>query len=154
MVKVIFVCLGNICRSPMAEGVFQKMVDDAGLTDQIQVDSAGTSSWHIGEMAHSGTRNALAIHGISYQGRARRVRPEDYMDETNYVIAMDGSNLADLRVKNRSHPRLFRLLEFASHTDLLDVPDPYYTGKFEQVYRLVEDGCAGLLVAIRKNENI
>jgi protein-tyrosine phosphatase len=138
----------------MAEGVFQKMVDDAGLADRIQVDSAGTASWHIGETAHSGTRNTLSKHGISYNGRARRIRPDDYVDVSNYVIAMDSSNLADLRALNGEHPRMFRLLEFASHTDLRDIPDPYYTGKFEQVYYLVVDGCEGLLSVIRENENI
>jgi len=138
----------------MAEGVFQKMVDDAGLADRIQVDSAGTASWHIGERAHSGTRNTLSKHGISYNSRARRIRPEDYADDSNYVIAMDSSNLADLRALNSKHPRMFRLLEFASHTDLRDIPDPYYTGKFEQVYHLVVDGCEGLLSVIRENENI
>ena len=154
MVKVIFVCLGNICRSPMAEGVFQKMVDDAGLADQIQVDSAGTASWHIGEKAHSGTRHILSKHGISYNGRARRIRPDDYAEASNYVIAMDSSNLADLRAQDGNRPRMFRLLEFASQSDLRDIPDPYYTGKFEQVYDLIEDSCEGLLAVIRENENI
>jgi protein-tyrosine phosphatase len=138
----------------MAEGVFQKMVDDAGLADRIQVDSVGTASWHIGETAHSGTRNTLSKHGISYNGRARRIRPDDYVDVSNYVIAMDSSNLADLRTLNGEHPRMFRLLEFASHTDLSDIPDPYYTGTFEQVYYLVVDGCEGLPSVIRENENI
>ena len=154
MVKVIFVCLGNICRSPMAEGVFQKMVNDAGLSDQIQVDSAATSSWHIGERAHSGTRSTLAKHGISYSGRSRRVRPDDYADFNSYVIAMDSSNLSDLRILSGSHPRMFRLLDFASHTEARDVPDPYYQGKFEQVYQLIEDGCKGLLAEIREKEDI
>jgi len=138
----------------MAEGVFQKMVDDAGLGDRIHVDSAATASWHVGEMAHSGTRNILSKHGISYNGRARRIRPDDFADDSNYLIAMDSNNLADLRVQNSTHPRMFRLLEFASHTDLADIPDPYYTSKFEQVYRLVEDGCEGLLAVVRENENI
>ena len=138
----------------MAEGIFQKMVDDAGLGDQIKVDSAGTGSWHIGEMAHSGTRKTLANHGIAYDGRARRVRPDDYRDENNYVIAMDSSNLADLRAQNNNHPRMYRILDFASQTDLADVPDPYYKGKFEQVYCLIEDGCTGLLKVIRENEKI
>ena len=138
----------------MAEGVLQKMVDDAGLSDQIQVDSAGTGSWHIGERAHSGTRNILAKHGVSYNGRARRIRPDDYADDSNYVIAMDSSNLADLQAKDNKHPRMFRLLEFAGQTDLVDIPDPYYNGNFEQVYHLIEDGCEGLLAVIRENENI
>ena len=154
MIKVIFVCLGNICRSPMAEGVFQKMVDDAGLGDRIEADSAGTGSWHLGEMAHSGTRNILSRHGISYDGRARRVHKDDYADDNNYIIAMDSSNLVDLQALNSQHPRMFRLLDFATHTDLRNIPDPYYTGKFEPVYELVVDGCDGLLTVIREDEGI
>ncbi len=153
-VQVIFVCLGNICRSPMAEGVFQHLVDEAGLSDKIQVDSAGTSSWHIGEPAHSGTRRVLSRHGISYDGRARRVRASDLSDPSTYVIAMDWDNEADLRAQFGDHLRLYRLLDFSPDSPEQDVPDPYYTGNFERVYNLVADGCQGLLVAIRRQEGI
>ncbi len=153
MISVVFVCLGNICRSPMAEGVFRHMVEEAGLSDKIQVDSAGTSSWHIGETAHRGTRDILAKHGIQYQGRARRVRSDDYKD-ANYVIAMDRSNLADLRSYQPDHPKMYLLLDFANQVDRKDVPDPYYNGNFEEVYQLVEAGCSGLLEAIRVAEKI
>lgn len=73
--KVLFVCLGNICRSPMAEAVFQRLVDEAGLGDRIGVDSAGTGGWHVGEKAHVGTRRVLAVHGIVYNGRSRQIAP-------------------------------------------------------------------------------
>lgn len=152
-VKVLFVCLGNICRSPMAEAVFQKIVDEAGLSDQIVVDSAGTGSWHVGEKAHPGTRRILAQHGIEYNGRARQVRSGD-MDPQTYVIAMDQSNLTDLQRNFGQHPRLYRLLDFASKNEVHDVPDPYYSGNFEYVYQLVADGCAGLLAAIRTQEGL
>jgi protein-tyrosine phosphatase len=133
----------------MAEAVFQKMVDDAGLSDKITIDSVGTGSWHAGEKAHPGTRRILSQYGIEYNGRARQIRPSDVKPET-YVVAMDQSNLNDLRRSFGQHPRLYRLLDFASQAEEKDVPDPYYTGNFEYVYQLVTDGCAGLLATIRQ----
>lgn len=153
-VRVLFVCLGNICRSPMAEAVFQKLVDDAGLADEIVVDSAGTSSYHIGEPAHPGTRRVLSHHGISYDGRARRIGPEDRTNGATYLIAMDSDNLAELRRRFGDMPHLHRLLEFATHANGHDVPDPYYTDNFDYVYRLVDDGCRGLLDTIRRQEGL
>lgn len=153
-VRVLFVCLGNICRSPMAEAVFQKMVDDAGLTDEIRVDSAGTSSYHVGEKAHPGTRRVLARHGIEYDGRARQVKPSDRENGTTYLIAMDGDNLSELRRQFGDQPHLHRLMEFATHANVHDVPDPYYSDNFDYVYRLVEDGCRGLLNTIRADEGL
>ena len=152
-VNVLFVCLGNICRSPMAEGVFQKMVDEAGLSDQIKVDSAGTGSWHVGERAHRGTQRILRQHGIHYNGRARQVSAGDIQEDT-YVVAMDESNMNDLRRKFGDHDRLYRLLDFASNANEKNVPDPYYTNNFEYVYQLVEDGCRGLLATIRQKEGL
>ena len=153
-IRVLFVCLGNICRSPMADGVFQKMVDEAGLSDQILVDSAGTGSWHVGERAHPGTRKILSQHGIKYDGRSRQVRPGDMKVENSYIIAMDQQNLDDLKRRYGQHPRLYRLLDFASQTEVRNVPDPYYVGNFEYVYQLVEDGCKGLLTNIRQQEKV
>ena len=153
MIQVNFVCLGNICRSPMAEAVFKEMVDEANLSDQIAVDSAGTGSWHVGEMAHRGTRRVLAQHGIEYAGRARQVTREDMQPE-HYVIAMDESNVDELRRRFGDHPRLYRLLDFASESKVQNVPDPYYSGNFEYVYQLVKDGCRGLLETIREEHGL
>ena len=153
-VQVVFVCLGNICRSPMAEAIFQHKVDEAGLSGQIQVDSAGTSSWHVGERAHPGSRRVLSQHGISYDGRARRVSAADLSNPSTYVIAMDWNNETDIRDQYGDHPRLHRLLDFVPDSSVLDVPDPYYNGNFDGVYKLVEDGCQGLLLAIREQEGI
>jgi protein-tyrosine phosphatase len=152
-INVVFVCLGNICRSPMAEAVFQQMVNEAGLADKIEIDSAGTGSWHVGETAHRGTRNILTKYGIPYNGRSRQVNAAD-MDPDNYIIAMDDSNLHDLKRRFGSHPRLYRLLDFAPNTNERNVPDPYYTNNFEYVYQLVTDGCRGLLQTIRDENEL
>lgn len=153
-IQVLFVCLGNICRSPMAEGVFRQLVTNARLSDHIQIDSAGTGNYHAGETAHPGTQRILAQHGIPYEGRARQIRAADVADPRTYVIAMDEANIEDLRRRFGDLPRLSRLLDFAPSTTVRDVPDPYYRNNFDQVYELVEAGCRGLLATIRSNENI
>ena len=115
MIRVLFVCLGNICRSPMAEGVFQDLVNRAGLSEHILVDSAGTGHWHVGENAHPGTRDVLRRNGISLSRRARQIDVSEIPD-VDYLVAMDTSNFADLgRLDGRaqSDGRLFMLLDFA-----------------------------------------
>ena len=144
------VCLGNICRSPMAEAIFSKMVAESDLADQINVDSAGTGTWHIGEQACYGTRNVLAQHGYNYSGRARQVTADDMADPNGMIIAMSSENLRDLRNRFGDHPRQYRLLDFAEKSDVRDVPDPYYEGNFDYVYDLIEDGCRGLLKSIQQ----
>ncbi|MDX1662253.1 MAG: low molecular weight protein-tyrosine-phosphatase [Candidatus Promineifilaceae bacterium] len=153
MIRVNFVCLGNICRSPMAEAVFRRMVEEAGLEDQIAVDSAGTGAWHVGEPAHRGTRDILRQRGIIYQGRARQVSQND-MHQDSYIIAMDASNVRDLQRRFGAHPNLYRLLDFAPGRHEEDVPDPYYSGNFDEVYELVEEGCRGLLEMIREEKGL
>jgi len=156
MIGVIFVCLGNICRSPMAEAVFADLVEKAGLRQHFRIDSAGTAGYHVGEAPHPGTRRILRQHNIAYQGRARQFHRHDF-DRFDYIIALDDANLSDLEWMGgggKHRRKIHRLLDFARHTDRRDVPDPYYTGDFEGVYRLVLDGCRGLLEHIRAEHNL
>src|SRR5690606_6213472 len=155
MISVLFVCLGNICRSPMAEAVFRQMVREAGLEKQIRVDSAGTGGGHEGEPPHRGTREILETRGISHKAiRARQISRED-LDRFDIIVAVDNRNLAALRrTVHQTSAALYLLTDFIPGTDRTDVPDPYYTGNFEEVYELVEAGCRGLLQRIRKQEGI
>ena len=156
MIRVLFVCMGNICRSPMAEAVFTHLVEEAGLGDQLEIDSVGTTSYHVGEPAHPGTRRVLAQHDIQSHSISRKINSTD-LAEADYLIAMDHDNLEDLQAMARRIPvnsHLHLLLEFASNAPALDVPDPYYSNNFEHVYRLVESGCQGLLAHIRQGEGI
>lgn len=156
MIRVLFVCLGNICRSPMAEGIFQHLVDQAGLSDQMEIDSTGTHTWCVGERAHRGTRNVLRCHNITYNGRTRQVTPAD-LCEADYVVAMDADNVYDLRHLDHRvglDGKLHMLLDFAPPGSPREVPDPYFDGAFEYVYSLIEVGCRGLLDHIRAEHGL
>ena len=154
MVAVLFVCLGNICRSPMAEGVFTHLVAEADLGSKFKIDSAGTSNYHIGDQAHLGTRKILNAHNIAYTGRSRQITTSDFKT-FDYIVAMDAENLADLhQLQPPSASKIYRLLDFATQSTVRDVPDPYYNRNFDYVYELVRDGCAGLLAHIQEVEQV
>lgn len=155
MVKVLFVCLGNICRSPTGEGVFQALVDKEGLSEAITIDSAGTAAYHIGEAPDPRSQAAARKRGIDLSPqRARKVRPDDFT-RFDYLLAMDSENHANLMrlcppgLEHKVH----RLLDFGDGLDRRDVPDPYYTGGdgFEVVLDLIENASLGLLADIREN---
>lgn len=156
MVHVLFVCLGNICRSPMAAAVFRHRVDEVGLADSIAVDSAGTGTWHIGEPPHHGTRDVLRRHGITHDHRARQVTHSD-LRMADYVLAMDHSNLGDLRRLDREgvlDGKLHLLTDFAPPPLRREIPDPYFTGDFDEVFHLVEAATRGLLDHIRTERGL
>lgn len=146
--SVLFVCMGNICRSPTAEGVFRHHVREAGLADQIAVDSAGTHAYHENEPPDRRARAAAGRRGISLDNiSARRVRAEDF-EQFDYVLAMDKDNLALLiEQADAAHHDKIRLFMDFSTSPQLDVPDPYYGGAsgFERVLDLVEEASQGLL---------
>jgi protein-tyrosine phosphatase len=148
-VRVLFVCLGNICRSPMAEAVFNHLVRDAGLEKHIEADSAGTGDWHVGQPAHHGTRSILQQNNISYDGRCRQIARND-LDEFDYIVTMDNQNLNDVQILGKGRARITPLLSYAPQADVREVPDPYHSGGFEGVYDLVQMGAAGLLNTIRQ----
>ena len=152
--SVLFVCMGNICRSPTAEGVFRKLVADAGLDQRIHVDSAGTHAYHSDEPPDRRAQAAAARRGFEMSTlRARRVTDDDF-DVFDLILAMDRLNLATLqdRAPAGSVERIRLFLEFAESASIDEVPDPYYGGTagFERVLDLVEDAAAGLLRDVRE----
>lgn len=148
MINVLFVCLGNICRSPMAEALFRDLVEKENLSGKITVDSAATSSWHIGSPPHKGTLAILNKYNISANGLVGRQLTKQDFEKFDYIIGMDDSNIRNIfEITGKpKHPKILRLLDLTEHQK--DVPDPYYTGDFEETYQLVSEGCKSLLEKI------
>ncbi|MDQ4076861.1 MAG: low molecular weight phosphotyrosine protein phosphatase [Chloroflexota bacterium] len=162
MIDVVFICLGNICRSPMAEALLRHKVQQAGLSDKIRVDSAGTEGLHSGARPHRGTARQLQQRNIDFSGIvSRQINAED-IENADYLIVMDLDNYNTVRRRAREWgfgdvDDIRFLLEFASngHDESdLDVPDPYYTRNFDGVYEMIDDATEGLLEYIRKQEGI
>ncbi|WP_100639680.1 low molecular weight protein-tyrosine-phosphatase [Marinobacter salexigens] len=151
--SVLFVCLGNICRSPTAEGVFRKLVEKAGLQEQVYIDSCGTSNWHIGKGPDPRSIEAASSRGVDITNLKARQFTEKDLDTFDYVVVMDRQNLADVKdiwhQNGGSKPTLF--LEYGS-SDLTEVPDPYYGGEegFEHVLDLIQEAGEGLLRDIQE----
>lgn len=156
MIKVLFVCLGNICRSPMAEAMFRDLIMKEGLEQHFEIDSAGTGNWHVGQPPHEGTRGILKKYNISAEGlKGRKIEAGDFQ-QFEYIVAMDTSNIENIKKRMEDHTtaKIVKLLDFVEDIDEKDVPDPYYTGDFEQTYDLVKRGCKGLLNAIRTTHHL
>ena len=158
MIRVLFVCTGNICRSPTAEGVFRSQVHEAGLSDKIETDSAGIENYHVGDPPDARTIRAAKARGYDLEGlRARKVSLSDF-ESFDLILAMDSSHLRALK---KSSPVAFQnkiklFLDFASNSSASDVPDPYYGNEygFQTVLDMAEDGSKGLLVHIRKTYDL
>jgi len=153
--KVLFVCLGNICRSPSAEAVFTSLVEKAGFSGDFEIDSAGTSGWHVGEPADKRMQSHARKRGYHLTSVSRPVKPEMDFEKFDYIVAMDRENLRELK---RMAPRakhlkkLYLITNFMKHFQYDGIPDPYYGGYegFELVLDLLEDAGKGLLDAIQR----
>ncbi len=147
--RVLFVCMGNICRSPAGENIFRAVVTAAGLDERIACDSAGTIDYHTGKSPDERMRRVLEHRGIPVTGKARQVRPAD-LDQFDLILAMDEDNRADLlslATSDTHRERVRPFVEFCENHEATEVPDPYYGGEagFELVADLIEDGSQGLL---------
>ena len=152
--RVLFVCLGNICRSPAAEGVFLHLLAQEGLEDRFVVDSAGTGGWHVGKPADQRMRAAAERRGIQLPSRARQLEAGD-LSSFDHILTMDASNLADVQALARevggSSAKIEPMVRYCRRIEAIEVPDPYYGGPdgFEHVLDLLDDACRGLLDELR-----
>ena len=156
MLKVLFVCLGNICRSPAAHGIFLELIEREGLSDHFKVDSAGTSGYHAGSRADARMRDHSSKRGFELNSLSRQFIPQDF-EKFDYILTMDKSNFSDVIVQTkdeneRSKVRAFT--DFCFNFDIEEVPDPYYDGErgFEHVLDIVEDGCRGFMKEVAAKE--
>jgi len=157
-ISVLFVCMGNICRSPTAHGVFEQMVEDAGLASFIAVDSAGTHAYHVGNPPDARSQKTALGRGIDLsRQRARKAAQEDF-EQFDYVIAMDRDNLNNLLAiaPEEQRAKLYLLLDFAPELGVREVPDPYFGGTrgFDKVFDLVSAASEALLARIRREHQI
>lgn len=153
--SILFICLGNICRSPAAEGITKKILKDKGLADSYIVDSAGIGNWHVGQLPDSRMRRHGAAHGYKFDSRARQFSTDDF-NRFNHIVTMDNDNYTAITAKasnDADRAKVVRMADFLqSHPGQTTIPDPYYGGDsdFELVIELLEDACNGLIEHIIK----
>ncbi|MAY81043.1 MAG: phosphotyrosine protein phosphatase [Deltaproteobacteria bacterium] len=143
--SVLFVCLGNICRSPLAEGVFRHLVQEQCPSSDYTIDSAGTGGWHAGSQPHEGSIDIAEKHGIDISGQQSRQVLAKELSKWDWVIAMDNANRNNLLRIGADPNKTKLLLSFIPPGYNREVPDPYYDGGFDRVYELIEQGCSYLL---------
>lgn len=151
-IKILFVCLGNICRSPTAEGIFRHLVKSKGMEGSFEIDSAGTSHWHVGEQPDPRAIQEAQRHGIDIsEQRSRQVAREDF-DQFDYIVGMDPENCRELRKLSPEHlqHKIHLLTDYAPELDVEGVPDPYYGGPkgFPKVFGIIEASAKGILKVI------
>ena len=152
-INLLFVCLGNICRSPMAEFVMRDLVFKAHLSDTIATASCGTSGWHDGEYMHKGTQRLLQQHHITPQPFVSSRLSENALSQYDYIAVMDDNNLRDVeRILGRNPQRIFKLTDFIDDFDF--VPDPWYSGNFEECFDIIYRCCEKWLKVIKKSHNV
>jgi protein-tyrosine phosphatase len=156
--RILFVCLGNICRSPMAEGVFRRVVEEQGLADRFVIDSAGLGDWHIGQAPDHRAQRAARLRGIDISEQsARQVVDEDF-DRFDLLLVMDGSNYDELKARapHEAHDKIRPFLDYAPHAGTKDVPDPFFGGTagFEEALDLIEEAARGLLASLTDKERV
>ncbi len=153
MIKIIFVCLGNICRSPMAEFVFKDMIRKEGLENEVYIESAATSSEEVGNGMHPGTTTKLREMKIPFTNRKARQLTKDDSEKFDYIIGMENSNVRNIVriIGHDSRNKVHRLLDFSENPR--DIADPWYTGNFDITYQDIVEGCKGFLQWIKERTN-
>jgi len=156
--RILFVCLGNICRSPMAEGVFRRVVEEECILDRFEIDSAGLGDWHVGQAPDTRAQAAASSRGIDISGQsARQVEPEDFA-RFDLLLVMDRSNFAELkrRAPGDARAKVRHFLDFAPHVATKDVPDPFFGGAegFDHALDLIEEAAHGLLASLVGEETM
>ncbi|QDH79148.1 low molecular weight phosphotyrosine protein phosphatase [Echinicola soli] len=159
MIKVLFVCLGNICRSPLAEAIFNHQINELELNHKFQSDSCGTSDYHIGELPDERSMASAKKHGIAISHRGRQLNHADIRD-FDYIIAMDSTNKKNIiqlmESYNLSHDRIYLMRDFQSKASSKEVPDPYYGGEdgFENVYQILNESIQEFIVQLKKEHQV